>query len=141
MSLQDGTPPTAPAQSTPPPTSSGSAARDEIKEFILRNLERHGGHLEDALRTDGRRVPPDSHVYLDRSFFEALAQRFGAPGEFARAYVIAHEIGHHVQKQLGITEKVGQQRARAGKTRSNAVSVRIELQADCFAGIWGHFAR
>ena len=83
----------------------------------------------------------DSHVYLDRSFFEALAQRFGAPGEFARAYVIAHEIGHHVQKQLGITEKVGQQRARAGKTRSNAVSVRIELQADCFAGIWGHFAR
>jgi predicted metalloprotease len=83
----------------------------------------------------------DSHVYLDRSFFEALAQRFGAPGEFARAYVIAHEIGHHVQKQLGITEKVGQQRARAGETRSNAVSVRIELQADCFAGIWGHFAR
>ena len=84
----------------------------------------------------------DSHVYLDGSFFEALAQRFGAPGEFARAYVIDRPRNrHHVQKQLGITEKVGQQRARAGETRSNAVSVRIELQADCFAGIWGHFAR
>jgi hypothetical protein len=83
----------------------------------------------------------DSRVYLDRSFFEDLAQRFGAPGEFARAYVIAHEIGHHVQNQLGITEKMAQQRARAGEGGSNALSVLIELQADCFAGVWGHFAR
>jgi predicted metalloprotease len=83
----------------------------------------------------------DSRVYLDRSFFEDLARRFGAPGEFARAYVIAHEIGHHVQKQLGIPEKMAQQRARAGEGQSNALSVLIELQADCFAGVWGHFAR
>ncbi|PYM62807.1 MAG: flagellar biosynthesis protein FlgM, partial [Candidatus Rokuibacteriota bacterium] len=80
-------------------------------------------------------------VYLDRSFFEDLARRFGAPGEFARAYVIAHEVGHHVQKELGITEKMARQRARAGEAQSNALSVLVELQADCFAGVWGHFAR
>jgi hypothetical protein len=83
----------------------------------------------------------DSRVYLDRSFFEDLAKRFGAPGEFARAYVIAHEIGHHVQNQLGIMDKAAQQRARAGQAQSHSVSVSLELQADCFAGVWGHFAR
>jgi hypothetical protein len=83
----------------------------------------------------------DSRVYLDRSFFDDLARRFGAPGEFARAYVIAHEIGHHVQNQMGIMEKMAQQRARAGEAKSNALSVQLELQADCFAGVWGHFAR
>jgi predicted metalloprotease len=80
-------------------------------------------------------------VYLDRAFFEDLSKRFGAPGEFARAYVIAHEVGHHVQNQLGITGKVAQQRGQASEPRSNALSVLVELQADCFAGIWGHYAK
>jgi len=84
--------------------------------------------------------PSDDKVYLDRSFFEDLSRRFGAPGDFARAYVIAHEVGHHVQNQLGITQKVAQQRRGAAETRSNALSVRVELQADCLAGVWGHYA-
>jgi predicted metalloprotease len=83
----------------------------------------------------------DSRVYLDRSFLEDLSKRFGAPGEFARAYVIAHEVGHHVQNQLGIMGKVAQQRGRASESRSNALSVLVELQADCFAGVWGHSAK
>jgi predicted metalloprotease len=83
----------------------------------------------------------DQRVYLDRAFFEDLAQRFGAPGEFARAYVIAHEIGHHVQNLMGITEKVAEQRARAGSARGNQLSVRLELQADCLAGVWGFYAK
>jgi predicted metalloprotease len=104
------------------------------------------GAVESACGRAGSAVGPfycagDRRVYLDRSFFEDLARRFGAPGEFARAYVIAHEIGHHVQNQMGIMEKLAQQRARAGEARSNALSVKLELQADCFAGIWGHFAR
>jgi hypothetical protein len=83
----------------------------------------------------------DGRVYLDRSFLEDLSKRFGAPGEFARAYVIAHEVGHHVQNQLGITEKVTQQRGRTSEAKNNALSVLVELQADCFAGVWGHDAR
>jgi len=73
----------------------------------------------------------DRKVYLDLSFFQELSQRFGASGDFADAYVIAHEIGHHVQNQLGLFDRVG------GSRRDNAVSVRIELQADCYAGVWG----
>jgi len=84
--------------------------------------------------------PMDNKVYLDLSFFTDLARRFGAPGEFAHAYVIAHEIGHHVQNQLGIASKVraAQQRLPAGEV--NALSVRMELQADCLAGVWAHHA-
>jgi predicted metalloprotease len=81
----------------------------------------------------------DEEVYLDLSFFEDLSQRFGAPGDFARAYVIAHEVGHHIQHFLGISAKVQAQRARADEATSNAMSVRQELQADCFAGVWGHY--
>jgi predicted metalloprotease len=82
----------------------------------------------------------DSKVYLDLSFFRELSQRFGASGDFAAAYVIAHEIGHHVQNQLGVSEQVAraQQRARS-EEEANAYSVRLELQADCYAGIYGHF--
>jgi predicted metalloprotease len=158
-SLQGGGPPSAPTQSAPPPTGPGSAVRDDTKEFVVRVLgdtedtwktlfaqrggDYHPPHLvlfrgavESACGRAGSAVGPfycagDSRVYLDRSFFEDLARRFGAPGEFARAYVIAHEIGHHVQNQMGIMEKA----------RNNALSVKLELQADCFAGIWGHFAR
>jgi predicted metalloprotease len=83
--------------------------------------------------------PGDSLVYLDLGFFDELSQRFGAPGDFARAYVIAHEVGHHIQRLTGIEQRVrGQQRADPGSV--NALSVRTELQADCFAGIWGHEA-
>jgi predicted metalloprotease len=81
----------------------------------------------------------DAEVYLDLSFFEELSQRFGAPGDFARAYVIAHEVGHHIQHLLGISAKVQAQRAQADEATSNALSVRQELQADCFAGVWGHY--
>jgi hypothetical protein len=81
----------------------------------------------------------DEEVYLDLHFFQELSQRFGAPGDFARAYVIAHEVGHHIQHLLGITAKVQAQRARADDATSNALSVRQELQADCFAGVWGHY--
>ncbi|MBB6098217.1 hypothetical protein HNR42_001642 [Deinobacterium chartae] len=84
--------------------------------------------------------PGDQKLYLDLSFFDELSNRFGAPGEFARAYVIAHEIGHHVQEQLGILQKTQQQRARLGRTEGNRLTVRTELQADCFAGVWAHYA-
>jgi len=79
--------------------------------------------------------PSDEKVYLDLAFFDELKGRFGAPGEFAQAYVIAHEIGHHVQKLLGIEGKVQRIRER-NAAASNALSVRLELQADCFAGVW-----
>jgi predicted metalloprotease len=85
--------------------------------------------------------PRDEKVYIDLSFYRELQGRFKAPGDFAQAYVIAHEIGHHVQHQLGIMEQVDQLRARAGRTQANALSVRVELQADCFAGIWAHHAQ
>ena len=84
--------------------------------------------------------PPDRRVYLDLQFFQELSERFGAPGDFARAYVVAHEIGHHVQNLLGVSERVQRQRARMDQAGANALSVRLELQADCYAGVWGHSA-
>jgi predicted metalloprotease len=83
--------------------------------------------------------PADRKVYLDLSFFEDLKRRFGAPGDFAEAYVLAHEIGHHVQNLTGTEAKVREQQ-RADPANVNAVSVRLELQADCYAGVWGHDA-
>jgi predicted metalloprotease len=85
--------------------------------------------------------PRDERVYIDLSFYRALQERFQAPGDFAQAYVIAHEVGHHVQHQLGIMSQVEQLRARATRSQANAISVRLELQADCFAGIWAHHAQ
>ena len=82
--------------------------------------------------------PGDRKVYLDLTFFQELSQRFGAPGDFARAYVIAHEIGHHVQNQLGLMEAAQQKMANASDRSRNDLSVRLELQADCLAGVWGH---
>jgi len=84
--------------------------------------------------------PPDRRVYLDLQFFRELSERFGAPGDFARAYVVAHEIGHHVQNLLGTSERVQQQRSRMDQAGANALSVRLELQADCYAGVWGFSA-
>jgi predicted metalloprotease len=81
--------------------------------------------------------PADEKVYVDLGFFDELANRLGAPGEFGQAYVIAHELGHHVQKLLGIETKVSRLR-RANPSMSNPLSVRLELQADCLAGVWGH---
>ena len=167
-SLQGGPSSSAPTQSAPPPAA-GPGARDETKDFVARILgdtedtwsalfKRMGGEyrpprlvlfrgaVDSACGLASSAVGPfycaqDSRVYLDRAFFEDLSKRFGAPGDFARAYVIAHEVGHHVQNQLGIMDKMAAQRGRAGEARSNAVSVRLELQADCFAGVWGHFAK
>lgn len=84
--------------------------------------------------------PLDQKVYIDLSFYRDLKERHQAPGDFAQAYVIAHEVGHHVQSLLGISEKVHNLQQRAGKTEANQLSVRLELQADCLAGIWAHHA-
>jgi predicted metalloprotease len=85
--------------------------------------------------------PGDKKVYIDLGFFDTLKRDLGAPGEFAQAYVIAHEVGHHVQDELGITAKVDGMRGRLSPTQNNAVSVRVELQADCFAGVWAHHSQ
>ena len=82
----------------------------------------------------------DQRVYLDMEFFRELENRFGAPGDFAQAYVISHEIGHHVQNLLGIMDKVNAMRERASERDANQLSVRLELQADFFAGVWAHHA-
>ena len=84
--------------------------------------------------------PLDQKVYIDMSFYNDLSQRFGAPGDFAQAYVIAHEVGHHVQNLAGTAEKVHAAQQRAGKAEANELSVRMELQADCYAGVWAHHA-
>jgi predicted metalloprotease len=84
--------------------------------------------------------PSDEKVYIDLAFYEEMRSRFGAPGDFAQAYVIAHEVGHHVQNLLGISDKVQAARARAGQAEGNQMSVRLELQADCLAGVWAHHA-
>jgi len=169
ISLQGGESPSAPTERAAPPPSTAPGARDETKDFIARVLgdtedtwsavfKKMGGEyhppklvlfrgaVDSACGLASSAVGPfycasDDRVYLDRSFFEDLSKRFGAPGEFARAYVIAHEVGHHVQNQLGITQKVAQQRGRTSEARSNALSVLVELQADCLAGVWGHFAK
>ena len=85
--------------------------------------------------------PEDQKVYIDLSFYDELAQRFQAPGEFAMAYVVSHEIGHHIQKQLGIMDKTDELRQRLSERDYNKVSVRLELQADFFAGVWAHHAQ
>jgi hypothetical protein len=82
--------------------------------------------------------PGDQKVYIDLSFYETLRSQLGAPGDFAQAYVIAHEVGHHVQNLMGLTQQMEQSRQRVSEREYNALSVRLELQADCFAGIWAH---
>ena len=83
--------------------------------------------------------PGDHKVYLDTSFFRQLERQFGASGDFAQAYVVAHEVGHHVQNLTGILPKFNQMRQQMSEADANRMSMRVELQADCFAGVWGHF--
>jgi uncharacterized protein len=104
------------------------------------------GAVESACGMAGSAVGPfycsaDHKVYLDLVFFEELHSKFGASGDFAQAYVIAHEVGHHVQTLLGITQKVTELQARASATERNRLSVMVELQADCLAGMWAHQAQ
>ena len=106
--------------------------------------------FRDQVRTDGCGLastavgpfycPADEKVYIDLAFYEELARRFKAPGEFAQAYVIAHEIGHHVQNLLGISEKVSRMQRQVSKAEANKLSVMVELQADYLAGVWAHHA-
>ncbi|HXV90723.1 MAG TPA: neutral zinc metallopeptidase [Gemmatimonadales bacterium] len=85
--------------------------------------------------------PGDRKLYIDLSFYQEMQTRFGAPGDFAQAYVIAHEVGHHVQTLIGVADEVNAARQRVGQEEANALSVRQELQADCFAGVWAHHAQ
>lgn len=84
--------------------------------------------------------PADSKVYIDLGFYEQLQRQFKAPGDFAQAYVLAHEVGHHVQNLIGVLPEFNRQRRSMSKAQENAMSIRVELQADCFAGIWGNYA-
>jgi predicted metalloprotease len=85
--------------------------------------------------------PADHKVYIDLGFYDTLRQRLGAPGDFAQAYVIAHEVGHHLQNLMGTTEKLDRARGRVSEREMNAMSVRLELQADCFAGVWANLSQ
>ncbi|MFZ2493145.1 MAG: neutral zinc metallopeptidase [Thermoanaerobaculia bacterium] len=159
-----GGPAQGPGQAAPPTTETPQEReRLEFVSFVLDDAqntwtrvfqEQHGSAYERAKLSPFRGsvrsgcggataasgpfyCPADGTVYLDLSFFDELHQRFGAPGDFAQAYVISHEIGHHVQNQLGIAGQVHDAMAR-DRANANEYSVRLELQADCFAGIWGH---
>ena len=115
------------------------------REYRDPTLVLFSGSVQSACGMAGAAVGPfycpgDQKLYLDTSFFRDLRDRFGAPGDFAQAYVIAHEVGHHVQTLLGISERVQAARRRGDTREANALSVRMELQADCFAGVWAHHA-
>jgi predicted metalloprotease len=150
-------------------TRSVNPAEDELKSFsssVLANTEdvwqdifRQGGQqyrvpklvlftgqVSSACGTSSAAVGPfycpgDEKVYLDLSFFDELRSRFHAPGDFAQAYVIAHEVGHHVQKLLGTSDKVDAMQRRMSEREANDLSVRLELQADFYAGVWAHYAQ
>ena len=150
------------------PPSSPQAAADPAKDFAARvlgdtedvwtalftamgtryekpKLVLFRGQVRSACGTASTAVGPfycagDRSVYLDTAFFNELSTRFRAPGDFAQAYVIAHEVGHHVQNLMGVMQQFDRQSQRATERERNALSVRLELQADCFAGVWGYFA-
>jgi predicted metalloprotease len=119
--------------------------RDMNRAYKEPRLVLYTGYVSSACGTTSSAVGPfycplDQKVYLDLGFFQQLRSRFGAPGDFAEAYVIAHEVGHHVQNQLGIMRAVSDRQRRVSQTEANALSVRLELQADFMAGIWAHYA-
>ena len=155
----------APAGEGPPPAPADLAAEEEMVQFVSFVLDDNQETWTRVFASQGNRYPAarlvlfrdavesacgfagaasgpfycpgDQRVYLDLGFFDELRRRFGAPGDFAQAYVIAHEIGHHVQNVLGIEPRVRRQQQRR-PSDANQLSVAMELQADCFAGIWGH---
>jgi hypothetical protein len=121
------------------------AFRKRGRTYQPPTLVLYSGAVESACGMAGSAVGPfycpyDHKVYLDLSFFEDLRTRFGASGDFAEAYVIAHEVGHHVQTLLGISKKVNELQSRVSPSERNKLSVRMELQADCLAGVWAHQA-
>jgi hypothetical protein len=164
--LQQTTQNTAPTPSTHPVQS--SPEEDKLKEFVSAVLGSTEDTWGEVFRQAGRTYvdpklvlfrgavqsacgfsraavgpfycPADQKVYIDLSFYEELRSRFHAPGDFAEAYVIAHEVGHHVQNLLGISEKVAHAQQRGSPEQANALSVRMELQADCLAGVWANHA-
>ena len=158
-----------PTRTGPPMESQPSGVKDELSDFVsvvladtedtwreqFRRLNREyreptlvlfSGAVQSACGMAGAAVgpfycPADEKLYIDLEFFRALRDRFRAPGDFAQAYVIAHEVGHHVQTLLGISHEVRDAQRRAGRAEGNALSVRQELQADCLAGVWAHHAQ
>lgn len=164
--LQGGGAATAPQQApagAPPADDEGArfvsqvlASTEETWSSIFQQMGRHydptplvlfSGAVQSACGTAQSAMGPfycprDAKVYIDLSFYRELQQRFGAPGDFAQAYVIAHEVGHHVQDLLGISDRVErEERAQGGGAGAGGLSVRLELQADCFAGVWGNRAQ
>jgi uncharacterized protein len=153
---------------TEAPTRTGEVGNDQTTDFVARVLGSTERVWAEKFKAMGRRYdpptlvlfsgavqsacgmaqaamgpfycPPDQKVYIDLSFFEEMASRFGASGDFAQAYVVAHEVGHHVQKLLGLADKVTQARMQAPEAEANDLSVRMELQADCYAGVWAKSA-
>jgi predicted metalloprotease len=153
---------------TEAPTQTGEVGNDKMKDFVARVLGSTERVWTEKFQAMGRRYdpptlvlfsgavqsacgmaqaamgpfycPPDQKVYIDLSFYEDLQNRFGAGGDFAQAYVVAHEVGHHVQKLLGLADKVTQARMQAPDAEANDLSVRMELQADCYAGVWAKSA-
>ena len=119
----------------------GGAAYKEPRLVLFRGQTSTGGCGAGQAAMGPFYCPADQKVYIDLAFYETLTKRLGAPGDFAQAYVIAHEVGHHVQNLLGISGKMEQMRSRVSKTEFNALSVRLELQADCFAGVWANQAQ
>jgi predicted metalloprotease len=115
------------------------------EQYVEPTLNIFRGSVQSACGIAGAAVGPfycaaDQQVYIDLSFYDDLRSRFGAPGDFAEAYVIAHEVGHHVQNLLGLSDQVANARAGATTTTANRLSVRMELQADCLAGVWANSA-
>ena len=123
----------------------GTLFRDSGQQYVPPKLVLFSGAVQSACGFAEAAMGPfycpgDQKLYLDMSFFNELAQRHDAPGDFAQAYVVAHEVGHHVQTLLGVSKQVQAARQRASETEGNALQVRMELQADCFAGVWTHHA-
>jgi hypothetical protein len=123
----------------------GAYFRDMGKTYVRPKLHLFGRSVDSACGLASSAAGPfycpgDQKVYIDLSFYRQLATQFGAPGDFARAYVIAHEVGHHVQNLLGITDRASRLEQESGRVGANKVSVMVELQADCFAGVWAEQA-
>ena len=124
----------------------GELFRNFGKQYREPRLVMFSGRVDSACGFQSAAVgpfycPADQTVYIDLSFFDEMRRKLGAPGDFAQAYVIAHEVGHHVQNLLGVSDEIAAMRKRAGEVQSNRLSVRQELQADFFAGVWAHHAQ